>query len=223
MDHPQSEVSSAEESRLVADAAYYLMVSDQRKYAIKKKDIIKNVFKEHGKQYKTIMKKVQLYLKEIAGISLVELEPPTSALILENKMKNSQLFAEMSKFEKQKMGFIVIILSLILMKEDFMPEDELWKALRKIAIDPDSKHPLFGDIKKFVTQDLVRQLYVQYSKQENSDPPVFIFSWGCRANLEVPKIEILQFVCDVFGDGMTPADWPNQYKMTAAPEDHTER
>lgn len=198
MDMPQCEISSSEESRLVTDCVFYLIVADQRKHGIKKTDLIRNVFKEHRKHYKRVIQQAELYLKEVAGLKLVELEATKGTFILENNMKYSKAFAEMSKYDKMKIGLIFIILSIIFMKEDFIPETDLWKALKKIGIDTESKHPLFGDIKKFVTHDLVKQLYVQYEKQENSDPPVFVLSWGHRAKVEVSKIEVLKFVCDVF-------------------------
>lgn len=47
-----------------------------------------------------------------------------------------------------------------------------------------------------------------------TDPPQFKFKWGQRAKLEIPKINILKFVCEVYGGQETcrPEDWLAQYQ-----------
>lgn len=53
------------------------------------------------------------------------------------------------------------------------------------------------DHKKLVTQDLVKQLYLNIDLVPQSDPPKFTFEWGERATLEFSKLEILNFASKV--------------------------
>lgn len=51
--------------------------------------------------------------------------------------------------------------------------------------------------KKLVTQDFVRQLYINAEPILQSDPPKFNFLWGERATIEFTKMEILNFASQV--------------------------
>lgn len=58
-------------------------------------------------------------------------------------------------------------------------------------------HPVFGDVKKQLTVEFVRQGYLEYTRQPNTDPPVFEFRWGFRAKKEITKRNCLDFVSQV--------------------------
>ena len=58
-------------------------------------------------------------------------------------------------------------------------------------------HEIFGDVKKLLTQEFPRQMYLAYERVPKSDPPSFTFEWGQRAKLEFSKWNSLQFMCTV--------------------------
>ena len=58
-------------------------------------------------------------------------------------------------------------------------------------------HEVFGDVKKFISQDLVRQGYLLHERLGLSDPPVYEYKWGPRAKYETSKRNILDFVYQV--------------------------
>lgn len=53
------------------------------------------------------------------------------------------------------------------------------------------------DHRKLITQDFVKQLYLNMECIPQSDPPKFNFEWGERASLEFSKMEILNFASKV--------------------------
>nr|CAD7432781.1 unnamed protein product [Timema monikensis] len=66
----------------------------------------------------------------------------------------------------------------------------IWKALQEMNIVKAERkvlHPFFGDVYRLVTQDYVRQLYLEYTKVMAVDPPIHDFRWGKRAELEVSQ------------------------------------
>nr|CAD7269949.1 unnamed protein product [Timema shepardi] len=65
------------------------------------------------------------------------------------------------------------------------------KAERKVL------HPYFGDVYRLVTQDYVRQLYLEYTKVVAVDPPIHDFRWGKRAELEVSQKAVVEYACEV--------------------------
>lgn len=55
---------------------------------------------------------------------------------------------------------------------------------------------------------------MEYEQIRGADPPQYKFKWGQRARLEIPKINVLKFVCDVYGGAEVckPEDWLSQYQ-----------
>ena len=56
---------------------------------------------------------------------------------------------------------------------------------------------MFEDVKKLITQEFVRQGYLEYIRDTKTDPPTYEFKWGARAKAETSKKNVLQFVCQV--------------------------
>lgn len=54
----------------------------------------------------------------------------------------------------------------------------------------------------------------------NVDPPQYKFKWGQRAKLEIPKMNVLRFVCEMYGgmDVCKPEEWLAQFKDACKPD-----
>jgi len=78
-------------------------------------------------------------------------------------------------------------------------------------------HKEFGDVHKLITRDFVRQHYLEYKRILNSDPPIFEFTWGPRAFLEAGKKDILNVVCELYGN-LKPDDFPEQFEEASQME-----
>ncbi|KAG0422642.1 hypothetical protein HPB47_001532 [Ixodes persulcatus] len=57
--------------------------------------------------------------------------------------------------------------------------------------------PAFGDLRKLITTDLVKQAYLEYTAVTDTEPPTHQFRWGMRAIHEASKLTVLEFVCKV--------------------------
>ena len=58
-------------------------------------------------------------------------------------------------------------------------------------------HEVFGDMKKLITHEYVRQCYLEITRMPNTDPPLSEIKWGQRAHLEISKRNVLSFVSKV--------------------------
>ena len=58
-------------------------------------------------------------------------------------------------------------------------------------------HEVFGDVKKLLMGEFVRQGYLECSRVPTSDPPKYEYRWGVRAKHETTKRHVLDFVCQV--------------------------
>ncbi|ESO89986.1 hypothetical protein LOTGIDRAFT_56299, partial [Lottia gigantea] len=184
----------------VNDLVQYLLIMDQKKYPIKKLDINKIVLKDTSKAFPLVMKRASEKLSEVFGIDVVELQDKhKGSYILVSKYENDVEKPHILWPEEDNChtGLLVIILSLIFMNNNVMQDSELWHTLKKLGIDPEVHHETFGDVKKLVTQEFVRQAYLEYIKQPQTDPLVYDFKWGQRAKAETSKNNILHFVSEV--------------------------
>lgn len=66
--------------------------------------------------------------------------------------------------------------------------------------------------KELLTTEFTKQQYLKYTPGValGNDAPIYSFTWGCRAELEVDKKDILEFVSDVFN--CEPSDWTEHFK-----------
>ncbi|MEQ2206635.1 hypothetical protein XENOCAPTIV_000900 [Xenoophorus captivus] len=82
------------------------------------------------------------------------------------------------------MGLLFVILSVIFMKGGVVRESE-------------QKHEEFGDVRKTITDEFVRQRYLEYIRIPHTEPVEYEFRWGQRADVEVSKAQILVFMGQV--------------------------
>ncbi|KAI1229699.1 hypothetical protein IHE44_0010881 [Lamprotornis superbus] len=76
------------------------------------------------------------------------------------------------------------------------------------------QHSVFGDVRKLVTEEFVRQKYLETTPIPLTDPPEFKYQWGPRAEKETSKKDVLNFVAKI--QGKDPTFWASQYSETKA-------
>lgn len=199
----------------VAEVVHYMLIMEQKKIPVKRMDINKHVLKDQHKGiYPVVMEKAKVKLKKVYGIELAEIQHgKQKAYILLNILDASEADDYIdSSSDEPKMGLLMVVLGLIFMSKGMMSEPNLWHTLKKLGINIDKKHDVFGDVKKLLTQEFVRQMYLEYSRIFNSDPPEFEFRWGARANKEISKRNVLEFVTKMYGKDMQVESWKSQYR-----------
>ncbi|CAM1308583.1 NDNL2 (predicted) [Pycnogonum litorale] len=194
-------LSSSEIKKLAYDTVYYMLHVDHKKVPLKRVDINKNVLKENSRSFPPVIAEAREILSSVFGIDLVEVKERKGLYFLINKINGTDENSHLvwPNADKSKSGLLFVILSLIFMNGNVMTDNILWLTLKKMGVDPDSirPHSTFGNVKKLITTEFVRQLYLEYNRVEGKDPPVYEFKWGPRADLEISKRDILGFVCHV--------------------------
>lgn len=71
----------------------------------------------------------------------------------------------------------------------------LYAFLSNLSIDVEKKHEVFGNIKDFINNSMVKQKYLDV--QVENTPKRIMYSWGARAEKSVSKHELLKFVAKV--------------------------
>ena len=90
-------------------------------------------------------------------------------------------------------------------------DNQLHDCLRKTGIDVEIEHDFYGTVDTKLKTEFVRQQYLVHSKVTATDPPQFEYHWGPRANIEVSKKKVIQFVAKVYGEE-DPSIWTSQWE-----------
>ncbi|KAG8447626.1 hypothetical protein GDO86_014944 [Hymenochirus boettgeri] len=197
----------------VGEVVQYLLIKDQKKLPIKRADIVKNVVKEYKDVYPEILSRAKNALQQVFGFQLEEIDK--NIYILTNKLQRLQGDDVRVDDNTPKLGLLIVILSLIFMKGNNAKESAIWETLRRLRIEQGEKHSDFGDVKKLITDEFVKQKYLEYNKILHTDPVEYEFRWGPRAFKETSKMKILEFVSKI--QQKDPKSWSTQYKDAQGP------
>ncbi|XP_042305226.1 non-structural maintenance of chromosomes element 3 homolog [Sceloporus undulatus] len=214
---PQNQVEQK-----VNELVQFLLVKDQKKIPIKRKEILNYVIKDYKDIFPEILKRANKTLEQVFGLEVVEIDPKYHTYILISKLPPLEEDVMKEDENSPKMGLLIIILSLIFMRGNVVKESAVWEMLRRLHVEcSGKKHRIFGDVKKLVTDEFVKQKYLEYIRLPLTDPPEFEFRWGPRAAKEISKKQILQFVAKI--QNKNPKTWTNQYNEAEAEASGTRR
>ncbi|XP_063953197.1 non-structural maintenance of chromosomes element 3 homolog [Lytechinus pictus] len=199
----------------VSNLVQYMLIMEAKKNPVKRSDLYKNVFKEHKNILPEVLRRAKVKLNEIFGYELVEAEQggktKTKCYFLLNSLSSDLTQDLVRNNDEVKFGLLYIILALIFMNEGQMSDVQMWLLLQKLELNPEEKHPVYGDVRKLVTQDFTKQLYLDCQKIPNTDPVESEFKWGLRAEKEMDKEQILNLVAQIMGE-QNPSIWKTQYR-----------
>jgi len=213
-------LSEDDAQKMISDAVFYFLVADQKKAIIKRPDLIKNcdLTKKEKRLQDYIIAQASRNLLDTFGIEVQELSK-TSQYILTNKLTENGdgKHLQWSEKESAQMGITFVLLGLILMSNDKVTDEILFKFLKNLGlgddektkqsrnvnvIDPEVAELFDGDIKKFVNETLVaKQHYLKRERVQTVDQEteVYEYSWGERAEKEVKPSSVFKMVCEVYG------------------------
>jgi len=221
----QSHKMSVEEmERKVQEMIRYILFSDRKKVGLKRVELVKNVLKEHSKAFQPVLVEVQLRIRDVFGYELVEtttVDGKGRGYILVNSI-DKEFEDEISTLldtdeESKHMGLLTIVLSLIFMNERPITEVALWHTLNKLGLYKERHSDVYGNVDKLLTQDFVKQNYLDRHKIQGADGPTWQYDFGSRSLKLVSKRSILRFVSDVYGVEAVE-DWKSQYQHVLAEE-----
>uniref|UniRef100_A0A8C3XA36 MAGE domain-containing protein n=1 Tax=Catagonus wagneri TaxID=51154 RepID=A0A8C3XA36_9CETA len=200
----------------VAMLVNFLLLKYQIKEPITKEEMLKIV---NGCQvhFPEILMRASEHMEIIFGLDLREVDPTNhryGLLIKLGLTYDGMLHGEVGV---PKTGILLLILGVIFMKGNCATEAEVWEVLNVTGIYSGRKHFIFGEPRKFITKDFVKEKYLEYRQVGNTDPVQFEFLWGPRAHAETTKMKVLEFLAKVHGTD--PSSFPSQYEEALQDEE----
>jgi len=217
-------ISDQEKDKLVGDLMRYILFLDRQKLPLRKDDIASKITKEYkGKDLtNSILKAAQEKFKTIFGFELIEVPKITKPrgsdrraarnvtnksesskiYVLKNIMHDKALNIVNTEDKEPKMGLIMLILALIFVNNNSLPEDIMWHLLSTLGISKEEVHPHFGEVQNYIEHTLTKELYLvrQKMSNQNNTVPSYEYIAGPRALVEVEKPNILKFISMMYGE-----------------------
>ncbi|TMS16430.1 Non-structural maintenance of chromosomes element 3-like protein [Larimichthys crocea] len=203
-------LTTAQVDQKTAEVVQYFLVKDQKKIPVRRADLVKHVVKDYRNIYPEIIKRAARVFDQVFGLKLVEIDAKNHMYILINKLEKVDGASPIKSPANPKMGLLFVILGVIFMKGGVVRENLIWNTLKKLRVDSGEKHEEFGDVKKVITDEFVRQRYLEYVRIPHTEPIEHEFRWGQRADMEVSKAKILEFMGELHEQD--PQSWTQQYK-----------
>ncbi|XP_065185007.1 non-structural maintenance of chromosomes element 3 homolog [Sycon ciliatum] len=206
-------ISAQEKKSMIAAMVRYLIFSDKKKVPVKKAQIVEHVpgLKENSRAFPLIHEAAKVELNDVFGFDLVETTLGTQRYFL---LVNT-LCVEADKWKRsdEQLNMLVLVLTVIFMKENRLKDDDLFLFLEKMGIERGRKHQQFGDIEKLLNV-LAHQRYVvkeaDQNQEEASKKRAYIWSWGVRAYIEVEPMQVMATMSRIYDQ--PAADWAEEFK-----------
>ncbi|XP_075394591.1 melanoma-associated antigen 10-like [Tenrec ecaudatus] len=116
-----------------------------------------------------------------------------------------------------KGGLLIVVLSTIFREGNCATEERLWEVLSRIEVYPGIEHVIYGEPRKFLTQELVQAKYLEYRQVPNHHPARYEFLWGPRAHEETSKMKFVEFWARL--NGTIPSAFPAYYEEALKEEE----
>lgn len=189
---------------------WYVLVKDQKRMIIWVPDMVKDVIGSYKKWCRSILRRTSLILARVFGLHLRLTSLHTMEFSLVKALEPEELDRVALSNRMPMTGLLLMILSLIYVKGRGARESAVWNVLRILGLRPWKKHSTFGDVRKLITEEFVRQNYLKYQRVPHVEPPEYEFFWGSRASREITKMQIMEFLARVFKKD--PQAWPSRYR-----------
>ncbi|XP_002762805.1 melanoma-associated antigen B1 [Callithrix jacchus] len=200
---------------------HFLLDKYKRKQPITKAIMLKFVDEKYKGHFPEILKRASDRLELVFGLDLKENNPRRHTYTLTSKLNFTNDGNLSGDWEFPRNGLLMPLLGVIFLSGNSATEEEVWKFMNTLGAYDGEEHIIYGEPRKFITQDLVQEKYVEYKQVPNSDPPCYQFLWGTRAYAETTKMKVLEFLAKV--NGTTPRALPHYFEEALRDEEERAR
>ena len=182
----------------------YMLFKYMMRELIKRSEMLKVIHRSYRKQFPEILRRDSECMELEFGLVLKEVRPNSHCYTLVSNLDLSDSESMRGDWGLPKNGLLMPLLGVIYLNGNHAPEEKIWKFLNMLGIYDGRSHFIFGEPRKLITEDLVREEYLEYRQVPGSDPPRYEFLWGPKALTETSKTKVLQFLAKV-KDSVHPA------------------
>ncbi|XP_005406496.1 PREDICTED: melanoma-associated antigen 10-like [Chinchilla lanigera] len=194
----------------------FLLHKYRRKELTSKAEMLHTFMKDYPEHFPPIFNKVSECLYMVFGIDVKEVDPPGQIYVLAPVLGLTYNDRVGDDYNLAKTGLLIMIITAIFRKGNHASETIIWLALNRMQVFDGSEHFIYGDPRKFITEDLVQEGYLEYRQVPNSDPALYEFLWGPRTRAETTKMKVLEHLAKV--NKRDPWSYPHLYEEALSEE-----
>lgn len=201
----------------------FLLRKYQKKEQITKEEMLRNVEEDCREHFLLIFRKLCYCICPGFGIEVREVDPlgHTYVLVPILGLTFNGILDDNDDQIIPKIDLLIFILSVIFIKGNHVSEEDLKELLRRRKVIAERKCIFTEEPWKFITEDLVREGYLEYRQIPNSDPACYEFLWGPRAHAETSKMKVLEHVAQL--ERASPRSYPYLYVEASREEQSINR
>ncbi|XP_057574937.1 melanoma-associated antigen 10-like [Hippopotamus amphibius kiboko] len=193
-----SSPSSSEAPRLkMADLVRFLLLKYRTKEPTTTAEMLTMVRKDQRDHFPVVFSQACNCMQLLFGVDMKEVDPRehTYALVPTLGLTHNGMLSDGQRFPKT--GLLVLLLGLIVLDGDHIPEEEAWGALSRIGVYAGKEHCIYGDPGELLTKVWVQEGYLEYRQVPHSDPARYEFLWGPRAHAEIRREQVQDYLLKV--------------------------
>ncbi|KAM9577812.1 melanoma-associated antigen B4-like [Trichechus inunguis] len=189
----------------------------KKKEPIMKADILKLINRKYKEQFPEILRRAAERMELVFGLELKETNGSNNSYDLISQLDVTKGGSLCGGMGLPKTGLLMTLLGVIFVNGNRATEKDIWEFLNALGIYAGRRHLLFGELRKFITKDLVQDKYLEYRQVPNSDPPCYEFLWGPRSQAETTKMKVLDFMAKY--NDTVPSSFPALYEEALRDEE----
>ncbi|XP_004648814.1 melanoma-associated antigen 10-like [Octodon degus] len=201
----------------MADLLFFLFTKYQKKEITSKEEMLQCIFQGCEEQFPQIFRVISECIYLVFGIDVKKVSPNSHCYILMPALGLSYDGMVPGVQSYPRISILIIILGIIFFEGNRATEDIIWEVLSGMGVFPGVEHPIYGEPRKFVTEDLVNEHYLEYKPVPYTDPPEYEFVWGPRSLIETTKLDVLEFLAKV--KDTTPSAFNEWYEEAVREEE----
>ncbi|XP_047700029.1 melanoma-associated antigen 10-like [Prionailurus viverrinus] len=183
----------------VADLVNFMILKYRLQEPVTQAEMLMVIMKRYRKHFPVIFKKASKFMEVIFGIDMWEVDISVPSYIFVNSLDLTSVEVSSDTHGMPKNGLLIIILGVIFIEGNCIPEEDLWDFLNIMGVYPGREHFIYGEPGKLITTDWVYENYLEYRWVPDSNPPRYEFLWGPRAHAEITKVKVLEFLVKIKG------------------------
>ncbi|KAM4818698.1 putative MAGE domain-containing protein MAGEA13P [Thomomys bottae] len=185
--------------KTAADFVEFLCDKYTKKETVRKKEMLKHVTKELKSYFPQIFRTVCECMEGVFGIEVKEIDSTPHSYKFMNILDLTYDGMESNDIGLPKTGLLKLVLCVIFMERNRVPEKRLLEVLSVIGVCPGKENFIFGDPRKLITDDFVQEEYLVYKVVPYTYPAYYEFRWGPRTHAETSKMKCLEFFSKIRG------------------------
>ncbi|XP_021104796.1 melanoma-associated antigen 10-like [Heterocephalus glaber] len=193
----------------VAELVEFLALKYLMKEPTTKGEMLEIVTKNYQEHFPVIFREVSECMQLVFGIEVKEVDPHSQSYVLVPALGLTYDGMVDEDQSMPKTSLLIIVLGVIFLQGNSASEEVIWEVLNGIGVYAGREHFIYGEPRKFITEDLVQEGYLEYQQVPNSDPACYEFLWGPRAHAETSKKKVVEFLAKV--NDTTPNAFPICY------------